>query len=575
MAFLPTFAWQQKGFNDEQDKARRLRSENRKSLQEISDRAAQEGREIDVDEWFNIVNQEMGSDGFLNNYAPANIVLESMRKSSNVKAQQVQRDQAFTAKKRETEEDNMISSNVLQMTREGKSSAEIVANIGALYGQDMASRYAPKIDGIIQQAVVEDNTKGAQIGAQFDTVEAAQAYVDKMPSLTGSLRESILSAARRKEEQMLDENDKEYRTAISKLPGYGYADTEEMRAVIANLLPRRMNVSPEARSRHVDEAMKIWKGISQGQQRITQATLENTFNTNVAGTVPEVLRTDRELSVVRERMEQNAREAVNKSPEEFVRAHAEIVKNVFAGKPPKNQKEAEARQMAISFLSENEVLNPEAIISAAADGAEAVTKAIDKARITAVPLASAARRIRREAALRTGVEFVGDATQDYDYAIRSGEVDGIPALLNNAAQVKVVLDAHRGELRPPVMAKVNAVATRIARNFARTRELLAASGRFEASAERMQQLENEAIWRHTQTWAQAVGFDKDMGARVYAMTLNELGLPSGIERRTTPLEANRAQSNDLFRGAGLRPLFGAQPGMPQGYRPPSDPNAPF
>jgi hypothetical protein len=605
MSFLPTFAWQQKGFDDEQERGRKLRSENRKALLEISDLAAKEGRTVGVDEWFSIVNDQIGMDGTLYNYAPANTVLESMRNNANQRAQVVQQQQRFDQFKRETDMDQMIDKTVSDMTRQGKSEAEITAQIAQM-DPKVAERYAPRIPSIRQKAELADMTEGVKLAEQFGSVAGVEEFSAKFPTLTPSVREAMFSHAKKLDEKRADEDHNELQKIVTGLSGYAYSDDATMRQFIEKRLPRRMQADP---AKHVQAAMDMWRGVAEGTARVEENQTRLAEQKAVIGITDEALKTTQALTLLQQKQDEARRDAMSTDPATVVKNRIDQIRGYFGSKTPKDAKVAAGHKAAQDFLSSFETVDDSAILLAADQGLEAVDKAIEKARKTAVPVADRAKRAQRDAAIRGGVGFVGDSEKDYDYIMKLGEQNGFSALQSAGGEIKRRLEAYKGDIGKVMGSQSGGepgevglwpMARAMAAEFQRTRDMLAQSGKFTADSEKFNNMENAALWRHTQVFTKAAGLDPNMQATFYAMVRGELGEQNGITRAPTALETfqrgvdeQRARvrlpgqfgDNGVPRyqpftgGGGATPQTGQAPRpqqpVPNGYRPPADPNSPF
>jgi hypothetical protein len=546
-----------------------------------------------MDEWFNIVQDQVGTDGQLYNYAPANAVLESMRKSANEKAKVVQQERNSAEFMRQQNMDKTIEGAISEMFQQGRSDAEVVADIAEKFGPDQAKRFAGRAGAIKQRIEIGNITDGYRIGDGFDSVEAAQEFVNSKPDLQQGLKDAIIARAKKNQEKMEIDDQKEYAGVIAKLEPFAFTDNAASRDYIKSQLPFRMTRSEADVSRHVDAAMKAWKSRAEGAEAIYSQDVRAKSAGAVIGLAPDAYRADREQGLLQARLDAATLENANKAPEQALQARAAEIKQMFDSRPSNKLKHPALRESAKAFITEYAVLDADAIVAAAEQGPEAFAAAKAAAMKTAVPAATVARRAGREAMIRIGAGFSGDPAkgeEEYMAMLKAGEAD---VVADATRAGKMVADEVRKWSGDPARLKagMEAAAANISSEVLRTRALLTQSGKFGITAMGLGVGESAAVVKQVIAFAKAAGLDGEQSMALYQKTMGMLGDRTDISPQMNAQQKARAQDNQMRAGFGLpslfpgapgpgqgtfyRPPFGAAPSTGPGYRPPSDPNSPF
>ncbi|MBQ1763754.1 MAG: hypothetical protein IIZ92_12730, partial [Aquincola sp.] len=174
---IPTVGLQKLGFDREEDRVSATRLQKSRQMQELADRAAAEGRELSIDEWFNMAQSAMEPGSVLSSSNPTGSILESMRTTSNERARQVAEDRKFRDMQNTHLLEDQVEKRVEQLSRSGKSEAEIQAELSSLYPEKIASRFTGRISSIAQRADVADQDMGMRLGGVLNNTKEAEDYI--------------------------------------------------------------------------------------------------------------------------------------------------------------------------------------------------------------------------------------------------------------------------------------------------------------------------------------------------------------------------------------------------------------
>jgi hypothetical protein len=564
LSAVPASAWYKQGFDDEEQKRNQSRAEKRKQLQELADRAAAEGRELNSDEWFRMAQAELGPASILNSSAPTADLIEQVRLSSNERARQVSQQRNFEKMQQSLKMEDELEKRVESMSRSGRGEGEIVANITELYGPDYAKRFAPRISAIAQRAALADTDQGMRLGGTLSTVKEAEEYVQKYgAAMTPAMKEGVMRTAKAREDAS-QQKLAEVGVAIGG-PGFD-ANDPSLDARIKGFLaatphlntPENVAKIKEMATSNARDALRTgtWKVQQAGQTAWAQAA-------------PNVPIQEAEVAT---RQDEIARKNAAAAQEQAKLQIASRAKSALGGLPDPSKIKDKALQgqyvQVENFLSSYDV-DPEDArrIVAAVNGKGDVAGAIESARKNAVPLARISAAINEVEQAKAGIGFSGDAWTDYGRVAMIGAAPDIMAERGNRIRT---LQA-RGNTALANQQLSDAVS-KTAQAVEMTRSVLIQSGRFGATPEQVAQLELAALTKHLEPLAAASGLALQ---QLVTLARSQMSPPSAISARPSILEGYRKAVGAGQGQAGLMSPSGV-PGyaLPQPSVSPQMPMAP-
>lgn len=513
----------QAGADAEEKRRYDTRLQKRKDLQELSDRLAAEGRVLSPDEWFNIAQETLGPTAVLYGDAPTAAILDSVRASGNLKAEQVQRDRQFQAATRATQLDRDLRDEVMERARAGETQEDIYTS---LYERDpeTAKRYRGRIPAFISAANSAEERDGFIVGQQFNSIDDAKEYIKQSPYLSDSKQKGIIAQAQINQ----DKADSDLSAlAVRVGASGGMNDSADTRELIRGSLPPWMQRSPRV-GEYVDRVVKMASGAANVKTGADRYNVGNTAQMTYAQRWPDVLQTKARFDeIAQERLDRGIEDATKTAAAQFKFRSDQLTGTLASIASKSKDKALQSRVLAAeAFLKENDVVNADEIIAAASEGADKFDAAMAKARRVAVPLASiqAAERAQMEAAAGKG--FTGNVQTDYANVASIGTD---PAILTSIGQ-SLAADRQAGNMQL-AQKTGEMVVNGIYAGTLKTRSTLASAGRagqFGATSEQMAQLEQRSIEQQLTPFAKASGLPLDFLVRE---VLAKLPPPTAIEKR--------------------------------------------
>jgi hypothetical protein len=567
MAALPTFAWQQKGFDDEMTRQRDLRSKTRRELQELADLAAMNGQEMDLDTWNKMVTEQVGSDAFLYGGRPSGTLLETMRQSTNKKAQEVQRRQQFEQFKAETEKDRLAESYILEVAS-GKpdiSDSEIQQNLTERFGPEFAARLAPRVPSIRQKRDMADYAEGLRVGQTMTTQEEVDELL-KGGTMSKRMAEGIKIGAQRKMDELERNNYQTYQSIISKLPPTGYEDEGAARAAIETMIPEYMQRDPKEKALHVDRALKFWKASKKIEQTGRDVAVGRTEQDITQRTTPEV---EMRIAAVRQQeAETNRRiaQAANESHDKAMRTHLEEVDGLFKGMKLKPAQQEQAMQIK-AFLSQYEPDNKAELIAAVMGGDEGqIRQAFNAARNRADPISYKIGLARNNALITSGQMFTGNPVADYQNATSFGAREFDAEAAKAGADFARLKSMGGNDLRLRT-EHLDPLIDGVAAGVKQMRSMLAQSGKFAASAEQLAKMEEQLIRQRLAPMVKAAGLPPAALEAFVDAAVQKAGSPNSVTSSPAGSEMLQTQLDQRRARVGLPPVGGTPQQQPRGAPP--------
>lgn len=557
IGFLPSAAYAFEGDNKERERREKSRAANRKALQELADQAAAQGRQLSIEEWAQMVQSTVGSEGMLYGYAPTAQAIEQIRQTQNMAAEQKKREQQFAEFERKRKEDTSIDQQIEELVRSGKGNEEIVAEIAQNYGDPaIAQRVLPRLNGARSRVNQKDVVTGTQIGGTLMSEDEVDNYLKENSYASETHKAAVKQASQRARETELR------RIAYDVSP---YFQTPEQEALIRQKvrenLPEALRQSANA-DKYVEQVMTIVKG------RRAEAQGLDTRNVAVAGAtaqqqaIPQDVRVTAELEA-KERAETEAakREAIalfekqrNADKEGVTKLFDKIVTDKNT---PSKVKEAAATardaMLTYSFPNEQEIM--QFVMEGDVDG---VKKAIARGqRLGAVSRESLIEVHQNRALIQRGIGF--SENMDENYSRRFGIYDRtqLPALREMGMVLSKLKEQGPGKAAD-LQAAAQAIAAQIADNVKQTRTDLDASGRFSASPEQLAQMEAAAV-RRTLATLRAGGAPTEVVNAIEEAVIAQIGQAPGIKGTPRPSQtymdrrdsaAGRTGAPTIFRDGG-------------------------
>lgn len=544
----PINAWERQGWESEDKKRDESRLQKMKALTELANQAASEGRELSVDEWFNIANNTIGASGLLHGDAPTSSMLESIRANANQKAQEVARQRDFNAKQDAFKLDDQVRSRVEEMARSGASPEEIASQLHTSYGSDIASKYTGRIQSFASNAQFKDQDMGMRLGATLQSTDEAERYLQSDGQyLTDGAKRGVREAA--KSNQM--RNDALVSQIATQIASRGgFADDQATRTLAQQMLPAHMQ-TPE----YVDKVMGAARGVAGVTQRDARFATTNTYNNAWAQSSPqfpqnEAMFQERDQQAIDQRIQQADRNTAAAIDAQNKAKQAPLAKALGS----KNAALA-ARATEISGFLENNIVplrEQQDLYAALNSGDESKVKAaVDAAQRVSVS-AGAYNRAQRDLALAAAGRISGPPEVMYDRVanVSRNEDDRI-MMARGAAIRQLSADPNRRQI---AQAQLDDAIRAVVSSAQMTRNTLGESGVFGASGAQIAQMEQASIRRALAPLAQSSGIDLE---QLVARTLSMMQPPQDIAPRSMPRDTYRAGYGSGLASAGLPGGVGA------------------
>jgi muconolactone delta-isomerase len=532
-----------------------------------------QGKQVTADEWFNIVRDTVGPQGFLYGYSPAQDVVTSMRERTNLAAQETERKRRYEQFTREMDEQKQLDAVIEDTIRENPniSSAEIVGRLAPIYGPERIGKYAPRVDSVRQRVGQKDYLDGITLGNNFESVEEAESYIEANQAMTPQKKEAIRTAAKRKAEERERKNEDALWSAAKEFQTYGFDanDPATLDAIMAKLPPwlRRNREEAAANAVRVIDHMK---GMVNQDARAFGVGINRGIQTRFAQGYTDSQIADTNLYANEEAERKKIEASMEQSDSAYLqqrsKAKGALIADSVTKRTGKNKVPPEVNQatmIATNALTDFE-FSPEdeaRLIEAVFDGPEKVNRVIAEAKSRAVPVASEIAVYRAKEAARYGIGLGKNSAQNYEAIIAIGDEQLRPMLSGIGTRLK-----QFGATNPVgVQNEMRDLSAKAAKWLAESRVIASRSNRVELSPENQWAIEYGMVYRKYLPFFEAYGSSEAARREFVQNVIAQSGPPRGIERRATVREVNAANSYGFYnRATGAPPGFGAGQGLDTG-----------
>jgi hypothetical protein len=486
----------------EENRVQESRAQKRKAMQEIADRASAEGRELSIDEWYRIAEEQIGTSGILFGDAPTSSVMESMRQSSNAKAEETTRQRTYDKSIKDDELTNRMRGKAEELYRSDPTAdIDKVREVLEKQYPGNSTKMTSAIWGGIGQGVDQkDFLNGITEGkASFRTDEQAKDYINSA-GIKGRRADGIMSATR----SNFQDDERYIIDAASKVGGMiDPTNTVELEKAAKFLLPSHMQ-TPE----NIMRLQKAATGFGQFRKQNDRLTEDHGERTAWGSFAPQAANNSGAFDIKEaEKIQAASTAASNGALQEHQLSVQGHMKDMAGVLDPKSKAPPAAKALAgkmIELVNQFDIAPRDAVNlrNAVMSGDEEAYDRIAKyAQATSRPVRDIVSAKSQAARMAAG-DLRGDPESMFA-SVASIDSTGTARMLN-ARGLELAKLQKRGDQANARMEYLDSV-NKMAEAMVKTREVLQSSGKFSGDESTIAPLDRKFIEGMAQHLSQSSG----------------------------------------------------------------------